>query len=84
MVTGYHWLPEFCLRVVAGYHWLPEFWPQVGNRLPMVTEFDDLDELLSVTNFLSEADVTTYEIYDFCSSKDTTFTWSLIYSSNTN
>ena len=72
VVTGYHWLPEFCLRVVTGYYWLPEFWPQISNRLSLVTKFDDLDRLPSVTNFLTAADVPTYEIYDFCSSKVTT------------
>ena len=59
IVTGYHWLPEFRLRVVTGYHWLPEFWSQIGNRLPLVTKFDDLDRLSSVTNFLTQADVPT-------------------------
>ena len=56
VTTGYQ---NFGLRVVTGYHWLLEFRSRIGNRLPLVTKFDDLDRLSSVTNFLTEADVPT-------------------------
>ena len=55
------------LRVVTGYYWLPLFRSRIGYRLPLVTKFDDLDRLTSVTNFLTEAGVQNCEIEHFCS-----------------
>ena len=35
VLTGYHWLPEFCLRVVTGYHFMLRFWPHLNPSQPV-------------------------------------------------
>ena len=53
-----------CGRFINGL-----FQELLGYRLPLVTKSHDLDQLPSVTNFLTEALVPSNEIRDFCKSK---------------
>ena len=60
VTTGYQ---NFRIRVVTGYYWLPLFRSQINYRLPLVTKFDDLDRLPSVTDFSTESGYQIYEFY---------------------
>ena len=53
-----------CGRFINGL-----FQELLGYRLPLVTKSHDLDQLLSGTNFLTEALVPSNEIRDFCKSE---------------